>query len=187
MIASGEDPIYVARRMVRFASEDIGNADPYALDITLRATEAFRMLGHPEGELALAQAAVYLATAPKSNSVYAAMGKIKKAIGDTGALPVPFHIRNAPTRLMKDLGYGDGYQYAHDFQDAFVAQDYLPEPLQNKRFYLPSNRGYEKTIQQRMEYWRKQKAEAMRRSRRRSRRQKAKARSHSMGSQESGI
>jgi putative ATPase len=146
--------------MVRFASEDIGNADPYALDITLRATEAFRMLGHPEGELALAQAAVYLATAPKSNSVYAAMGKIKKAIGDTGAIPVPFHIRNAPTRLMKDLGYGDGYQYAHDFQDAFVAQDYLPEPLQNKRFYLPSNRGYEKTIQQRMEYWRKQRTEA---------------------------
>jgi putative ATPase len=159
MIASGEDPIYVARRMVRFASEDIGNADPYALDITLRATEAFRMLGHPEGELALAQAAVYLATAPKSNSVYAAMGKVKKTIGDTGALPVPFHIRNAPTRLMKDLGYGDGYQYAHDFQDAFVAQDYLPEPLQNRRFFLPSNRGYEKTIQQRMEYWRKQKAE----------------------------
>lgn len=160
MIASGEDPIYVARRMVRFASEDIGNADPYALDITLRATEAFRMLGHPEGELALAQAAVYLATAPKSNCVYAAMGKIKKAIGDTGAIPVPFHIRNAPTRLMKDLGYGDGYQYAHDFQDAFVAQDYLPEPLQNKRFYLPSNRGYEKTIQQRMEYWRKQRSES---------------------------
>jgi len=160
MIASGEDPIYVARRMVRFASEDIGNADPYALDITLRAAEAFRMLGHPEGELALAQAAVYLATAPKSNSVYAAMGKVKKAIGDSGALPVPFHVRNAPTRLMKELGYGDGYRYAHDFQDAFVPQDYLPEPLQNKRFYLPSNRGYEKTIQQRMEYWRKQKAEA---------------------------
>lgn len=157
MIASGEDPIYVARRMVRFASEDIGNADPYALDIVLRATEAFRMLGHPEGELALAQAAVYLATAPKSNSVYSAMGKVKKTIGDTGALPVPFHIRNAPTRLMKDLGYGDGYRYAHDFQDAFVDQEYLPDPLQNKRFYLPSGRGYEKTIQQRMEYWRKQK------------------------------
>jgi putative ATPase len=162
MIASGEDPIYVARRMVRFASEDIGNADPYALDITLRATEAFRMLGHPEGELALAQAAVYLATAPKSNSVYAAMGKVKKALGDTGALPVPFHIRNAPTRLMKDLGYGDGYRYAHDFQDAFVPQDYMPEQLKNRRFYLPSNRGYEKTIQQRMEYWRKHKAEAIR-------------------------
>ena len=162
MLASGEDPIYVARRMVRFASEDIGNADPYALDIALRATEAFRMLGHPEGELALAQAAVYLATAPKSNSVYAAMGKIKKAIGESGALPVPFHIRNAPTRLMKDLGYGDGYQYAHDFQDAFVAQEHLPEPLQNKRFYLPSNRGYEKTIRERMEYWRKQKAESKR-------------------------
>jgi putative ATPase len=162
MIASGEDPIYVARRMVRFASEDIGNADPYALDITLRATEAFRMLGHPEGELALAQAAVYLATAPKSNSMYAAMGKIKKAIGESGALPVPFHIRNAPTRLMKELGYGDGYQYAHDYQDAFSPQEYLPEPLQNKRFYLPSNRGYEKTIRERMEYWRKQKAEAKR-------------------------
>ena len=162
MLASGEDPIYVARRMVRFASEDIGNADPYALDIALRATEAFRMLGHPEGELALAQAAVYLATAPKSNSVYAAMGKIKKAIGESGALPVPFHIRNAPTRLMKEIGYGDGYQYAHDFQDAFVAQEHLPEPLQNKRFYLPSNRGYEKTIRERMEYWRKQKAESKR-------------------------
>ncbi len=159
MIASGEDPAYVLRRMVRFASEDIGNADPYALDITLRAADAFRMLGHPEGELALAQAAVYLATAPKSNSVYAAMGKVKKAIGDTGALPVPFHIRNAPTRLMKDLGYGDGYRYAHDFQDAFAPQDYLPETLCSRRFYLPSNRGYEKTIHQRMEYWRKLKAE----------------------------
>jgi putative ATPase len=162
MLASGEDPIYVARRMVRFASEDIGNADPYALDMTLRATEAFRMLGHPEGELALAQAAVYLATAPKSNSVYAAMGKIKKAIGESGALPVPFHIRNAPTRLMKEIGYGDGYQYAHDFQEAYVPQEYLPEPLQNKRFYLPSSRGYEKTIRDRMEYWRKQKTETNR-------------------------
>jgi len=162
MIASGEDPIYVARRMVRFASEDIGNADPYALDITLRATEAFRMLGHPEGELALAQAAVYLATAPKSNSVYAAMGKVKQAIGDTGALPVPFHIRNAPTRLMKGLGYGDGYRYAHDYQDGYAPQEYLPEPLRNRRFYQPTHRGYEKTIRERMEYWRKQKAEANR-------------------------
>jgi putative ATPase len=148
--------------MVRFASEDIGNADPYALDITLRATEAFRMLGHPEGELALAQAAVYLATAPKSNSVYAAMGKVKQAIGDTGALPVPFHIRNAPTRLMKGLGYGDGYRYAHDYQDGYAPQEYLPELLRNRRFYQPTHRGYEKTIRERMEYWRKQKAEANR-------------------------
>lgn len=155
MISAGEDPIYIARRMIRFASEDIGNADPYALDIALRATEAFRMLGHPEGELALAQAAVYLATAPKSNSVYAALGRVKKIIKDSGALPVPFHIRNAPTRLMKDIGYGDGYQYAHDFQDAFVLQEYLPDQLRKKRFYLPADRGYEKTIKQRMEYWRK--------------------------------
>lgn len=162
MMASGEDPIYVARRMVRFASEDIGNADPYALDITLRAMEAFRMLGHPEGELALAQAAVYLATAPKSNSVYAAMGKVKQVIGETGALPVPFHIRNAPTRLMKGLGYGDGYRYAHDYPEGYAPQEYLPEPLRNRRFYQPTNRGYEKTIRERMEYWRKQKAEANR-------------------------
>lgn len=155
MIASGEDPLYVARRMVRFASEDIGNADPYALDITLRAAEAFRMLGHPEGELALGQAAVYLATAPKSNRVYAAMGLVKQTVANTGSLPVPLHIRNAPTRLMKGLGYGDGYQYAHDFDDAYVPQDYLPDSLKGKRFYQPSERGYEKTILQRMEYWRK--------------------------------
>lgn len=155
MISSGEDPIYIARRMIRFASEDIGNADPYALDIALRATEAFRMLGHPEGELALAQAAVYLATAPKSNSVYSAIGKVKQIIRDSGSLPVPYHIRNAPTRLMKEIGYGDGYQYAHDFQDAFVYQEYMPDQLKKKRFYLPSDRGYEKTIKQRMEYWRK--------------------------------
>ena len=160
MLASGEDPLYVARRMIRFASEDIGNADPYALDITLRATEAFRMLGSPEGELALAQAVVYLATAPKSNSVYVALGKALRVAKESGALPVPFHIRNAPTRLMKELGYGDGYQYAHDFQDAFVPQDYLPEALKERHFYHPSDRGYEKTIQQRMAYWKKLRSES---------------------------
>ncbi len=160
MLASGEDPLYVARRMIRFASEDIGNADPYALDIALRATEAFRMLGSPEGELALAQAVVYLATAPKSNSVYVALGKALRTAKESGALPVPFHIRNAPTRLMKELGYGDGYQYAHDFQDAFVPQDYLPEALKERHFYHPSDRGYEKTVQQRMAYWKKLRSES---------------------------
>ncbi len=155
MLVSGEDPLYVARRMIRFASEDIGNADPYALDIALRATEAFRMLGSPEGELALAQAVVYLATAPKSNSVYVALGTALRTAKESGALPTPFHIRNSPTRLMKDLGYGDGYQYAHDYQDAFVPQSYLPDALKKRRFYHPSDRGYEKTIGQRMAYWKK--------------------------------
>jgi len=159
MIAAGEEPLYIARRMIRFASEDIGNADPYALDIALRATETFRILGHPEGELALAQAALYLATAPKSNSIYVAWGKVQKTIQESEGFPVPFHIRNAPTRLMKELGYGDGYQYANDFQNAWSPQEYLPEPLKNKRFYQPTDRGYEKTIQQRMAYWRKLKSE----------------------------
>ena len=109
MLEAGEDALYVARRMVRFASEDVGNADPYALRLALGAMEAFRFLGHPEGDLALAQAAVYLATAPKSNSIYKAWNRVKQTVREKGALPVPLHIRNAPTGLMKDLGYGKGY------------------------------------------------------------------------------
>jgi putative ATPase len=155
MLSAGEDPFYVARRMVRFASEDVGNADPYALGVALSAMEAFRFLGHPEGELALAQAAVYLATAPKSNSIYKAYGKVKACINDTGALPSPFHIRNAPTTLMKSLGYGKNYKYAHDYKDAYVAQDYLPDILKGRFFYLPTKRGYEKVIKQRLEKWRR--------------------------------
>ena len=154
MIAAGEDPFYIARRMVRFASEDIGNADPQALDITMNAMEAFKFLGHPEGELALAQAAVYLATAPKSNSIYAAYGKVQQVVKKAGSLPVPMHIRNAPTRLMKNLGYGKDYKYAHNYKDGFVAQNYLPEKLRGQVFYRPSNRGYERIVKDRLDNWR---------------------------------
>jgi len=154
MLAAGEDPFYIARRMVRFASEDIGNADPDALGITLSAMEAFKFLGHPEGELALAQAAVYLATAPKSNSIYSAFSQVNRVVKKTGSLPVPFHIRNAPTRLMKDLGYGKDYKYAHNYQDAVVAQEYLPDKLKGQHFYAPTSRGFEKTIKARLDKWR---------------------------------
>jgi putative ATPase len=154
MLAAGEDPFYIARRMVRFASEDIGNADPDALGITLSAMQAYKFLGHPEGELALAQAAVYLATAPKSNSIYSAYGKVNAVIKKTGSLPVPFHIRNAPTRLMKDLGYGKDYKYAHNYRGAVVAQEYLPDKLKGQHFYLPTSRGFEKIIKERLDKWR---------------------------------
>lgn len=156
MLNAGEDPLYIARRMVRFASEDIGNADPYALQITMAAMEAFRFIGPPEGELALAQAAVYLSTAPKSNSIYQAYGEVQNVIRKTGTLPVPLHIRNAPTRLMKDLGYGRDYKYAHNYEDACVLQHHLPEQLKNRTFYTPTARGYEKNIKQRLDHWRRQ-------------------------------
>jgi len=156
MLAAGEDPLYIARRMVRFASEDVGNADPRALSVAMDAMQAFHFIGIPEGELALAQAAVYLATAPKSNALYAAYGKVKETIRQTGTLPVPLHIRNAPTKLMKEIGYGKDYKYAHDYRDAFAGQDYLPEILIKRRviFYRPTERGYEKTIGERMDFWR---------------------------------
>jgi putative ATPase len=153
MLAAGEDPLYIARRMVRFASEDIGNADPQALTMAMSAMQAFQFLGHPEGELALAQAAVFLATAPKSNSIYSAYGEVQTTVRKTGSLPVPLHIRNAPTRLMKDLGYGKDYKYAHNYQNAFVAQDYLPEELKGRSFYAPTGRGHEKEIKQRLDKW----------------------------------
>jgi len=155
MLVAGEDPLYIARRMVRFASEDVGNADPRALTIAVSAMQAFHFIGLPEGELALAQAAVYLATATKSNSLYTAYGRVKDTINQTGTLAVPLHIRNAPTRLMKDLGYGKGYQYAHDFEDAYTPQDYLPDTLKGKTYYKPTDRGYEKIIRERIEQWRK--------------------------------
>ncbi len=153
MLDAGEDPFFIARRMVRFASEDVGNADPHALYVSLSAMEAFRFLGPPEGELALAQAALYLATAPKSNSVYVAAGEADDAVREHGGLPVPLHIRNAPTGLMKGLGYGRGYRYAHDDPDGCIPQEHLPEILHERRFYRPSGRGYEKIIRQRMENW----------------------------------
>ena len=155
MLAAGEDPLYVARRMVRFAAEDIGMADPHALNMALNGMEAFRFLGSPEGELALAQSAVYLATAPKSNRIYTAFGKVSKTIKRTGSLATPLHIRNAPTKLMAEVGYGKGYQYAHDHKDAYVAQEYLPKAIRGYRFYEPSGRGFEQTIQKRLVYWRR--------------------------------
>ncbi len=153
MLMAGDDPYYMIRRMIRFATEDIGMADPGALTMALNASESFRILGHPEGDDALFQAAIYLATAPKSNAVYTAHQQVKKTIQETGYSQVPFHIRNAPTRQMKDLGYGKGYKYAHDYRDAFVPQSYLPEDLEDHRFYYPTDRGYEKTIKFRLEAW----------------------------------
>ncbi len=159
MLAGGEDPLYVARRIVRMASEDIGLADPRALTVALAAKDAFHFLGHPEGELALAEATVYLATAPKSNRVYAAFGEAMEAAREHPSEAVPLHIRNAPTGLMKDLGYGSGYKYAHDFDGAYVPQEYLPESLRGARWYEPSDLGYEKTVRERMEWWEKLKRE----------------------------
>ncbi|MBF8257699.1 MAG: AAA ATPase central domain protein [Actinobacteria bacterium] len=153
MLSAGEDPLYVARRMIRFASEDVGNAAPGALQLTIAAAEAYRVLGSPEGELALAHAAVYLATAPKSNRVYTAFGRAMKDAESRGSHPVPLHLRNAPTSLMKDLGYGEKYQYPHDFADAFVQENYFPETLGRRKYYEPSEAGYEKTISERLKAW----------------------------------
>jgi putative ATPase len=154
MLAGGEDPFYILRRMARFAAEDIGNADPQALALTIAARDAYHFLGSPEGELAIAQATLYLATAPKSNATYVAFGQARETATRGGSLPVPLHIRNAPTRLMADLGYGQGYQYAHDHPEAFVPQDYLPEALHGRIFYHPTERGYERQIKARLERWR---------------------------------
>jgi putative ATPase len=154
MLEGGEDPLYLARRLIRMAIEDIGLADPDALDHAIAARDAFHMLGSPEGDLALAQAAVYLATAPKSNRLYAAFGAARAAARETPAEPVPLHIRNAPTRLMKDLGYGEGYRYAFESEDHYIEQDYLPEALEGTRFYEPSAYGHEKRIRERLDWWR---------------------------------
>ncbi len=153
MLISGENPLYLARRMVRFAVEDIGNADPQALNIALNGMETYRFLGSPEGDLALAQVAVYLATAPKSNAIYAAYKKVQETIKQTGSLETPLHIRNAPTSLMKEIGYGKGYQYAHNYQDAIDSQEYLPDKIRGRKFYHPVERGYEQTIKKRLTQW----------------------------------
>jgi putative ATPase len=159
MLESGEEPLYVARRLVRFASEDVGNADPEALTLTLAAKEAYDFLGSPEGELALAQATLYLALAPKSNAVYVAYNEAKEDVAERPAEPVPLHIRNAPTGLMKDLGYGAGYQYAHDAPDARVDQEHLPLALRDRRYYRPTDRGREADIARRLAQWRQWRAE----------------------------
>ncbi len=153
MLEGGEDPLYIARRMVRFASEDIGNAAPGALQITLAAADTYRMLGSPEGELALAQAVLYLATAPKSNRAYTAFQKAMRDVRTGGNHPVPDHLRNAPTKLMKDLGYGKEYRYPHDFADGFVAENYFPETLGTRIYYTPSEAGHEKVISDRLKAW----------------------------------
>ena len=153
MLAAGEDPLYVARRLVRFASEDVGNADPQALPLAVAAFQAYHQLGTPEGELALAQCAVYLATAPKSNAVYTGMKRVVDEIEKSGSLAPPLVIRNAPTRLMKDLGYGAGYRYAHDEAGGIADQQHLPDELQGRRFYEPTGEGYEAEVARRMKAW----------------------------------
>ena len=153
MLIGGEDPLYLARRMIRFAAEDIGNADPQALQVALNGRETYHLLGSPEGELALMQVAAYLATAPKSNAVYAAWNKVRADIERTGSLPVPLHLRNAPTGLMRNLGYGAGYRYAHDDRDGLVLQEHLPPELTGTTYYEPTNRGYEAVIGDRLRKW----------------------------------
>jgi putative ATPase len=153
MLAAGEEPLYVARRLVRFASEDVGNADPQALPLAVAAFQAYHQLGSPEGELALAQCAVYLATAPKSNAVYTGMKRAIEEVERSGSLPPPLVIRNAPTRLMKDLGYGRGYRYAHDEEGRIADQAHLPEALTGRRFYEPTEEGAEAQIAARMRRW----------------------------------
>ncbi|MCX8118193.1 MAG: replication-associated recombination protein A [Desulfobacterota bacterium] len=155
MLEAGEDPLYIARRMIRFASEDIGNADPHALQVSVSAMQAFHFIGRPEGDLALAQAAVYLATAPKSNALYTAFQAVQRDVRELENLPVPLHLRNPVTSLMKDLGYGRDYKYPHDYPDHFVEEEYLPENLKGKIYYHPSEQGFEKEIKRRLEAWRK--------------------------------
>ncbi|MBW1722199.1 MAG: replication-associated recombination protein A [Deltaproteobacteria bacterium] len=146
MLEAGEDPLFIARRMIRMASEDVGLADPQALPIALAAFDAWRKVGPPEAELALAEAAVYLASAPKSNALYLAERAVKAEIRESGALPVPLHIRNAPTRLMKRLGYSRGYLYPHNYPGAWIPQEYLPKGIKTRTFYRPTNRGHEREI-----------------------------------------
>ena len=157
MLEAGEDPLFILRRMIILASEDIGNADPRALQVAVSALQAFQMIGMPEGRITLGQAVTYLATAPKSNASYAGINAALAEVRNSGALPVPLHVRNAPTRLMKELGYGKGYQYAHDYDDGYAGQECLPEKLAGRRFYEPKGHGYEKNIVERMEWLKKRK------------------------------
>jgi putative ATPase len=152
MLEAGEDPIFILRRMVILASEDIGNADPRALQVAVSALQGFQLVGLPEGRIIMAQAVTYLATAPKSNASYMGIEQAMAEVRKSGALPVPMHIRNAPTRLMKGLGYGKGYKYAHDYTEGYVPQDYLPDEIKGSKYYDPAGHGYEKTIRERMEW-----------------------------------
>ena len=154
MLEAGEDPLFVARRMVIFAAEDVGNAEPQALQVAVAAKDAVHFVGLPEGRIPLAQAATFLATCPKSNAAYRAMLGASEDVRASGALPVPLHLRNAPTPLMKGLGYGAEYRYPHDYADAVVEQDYLPERLAGRRYYEPTDRGREREIAERLRGWR---------------------------------
>ncbi len=155
MFDAGEDPLYIGRRLVRMASEDIGLADPQALVVANAAKDAYDYLGSPEGELALAEACIYLATAPKSNGTYVAFKKAMRAAKEHGSLPPPKHILNAPTGLMKDEGYGSGYAYDHDAPEAFSGQDYFPDAMGRQQYYDPPDRGFEREIRKRLDYWAK--------------------------------
>ena len=155
MLMAGEDPLFIGRRMIRFAAEDVGLADPNALQVALAAFDSWQRLGPPEAEVILAQAAAYLASAPKSNALYLAERSVKEEIKRSGSQPVPLHIRNAPTTLMKRLGYGRGYLYPHNYSGGWVKQEYLPKKIKNKIFYRPTDRGFEKEVRKRMEGRRK--------------------------------
>lgn len=153
MLAGGEDPLYIARRLTRFAIEDIGLADPNAVLQALAAWDVYERLGSPEGELALSQLVIYLGTAPKSNAAYKALGAAKRAAKETGSLAPPKHILNAPTKMMRDLGYGDNYVYDHDTKEGFSGQNYFPEEMERQHFYQPAERGFEREIRKRLDYW----------------------------------
>jgi putative ATPase len=155
MIEAGEDPLFLARRMVIFASEDIGNADPQAIQVAISVMQSFDFVGMPEGWIPLAQGATYLASAPKSNASYLSYLKAKADVAKEGALPTPLHIRNAPTKLMKELGYGKDYRYPHDFEGHYVKEDYLPEKLRGRKYYEPTEHGYERRIKEHLEKIRK--------------------------------
>ena len=164
MLEGGEQPLYIARRLVRAAVEDVGLADPQALVIAQSAVDAYHFLGSPEGELAIAEAAVYLACAPKSNRVYKGFGESRRVARERGTLPVPLHLRNAPTSLMSEWGYGKGYRYAHDEAEGVIDQEHLPEEIRGTRFYRPASRGYEREIAERLENWRRIIAEQRRKA-----------------------
>ncbi|MDR3450006.1 MAG: replication-associated recombination protein A [Alphaproteobacteria bacterium] len=153
MLAGGEDPRYIARRLTRFASEDIGMADPQALQIAVAAWETYERLGSPEGELAIAQLVIYLATAPKSNAAYVAIGAAMRSAKQYGSLMPPKHILNAPTKLMKEIGYGEGYEYDHDTEEGFSGGNYFPDEMKREQFYTPVERGFEREIKKRLDYW----------------------------------
>jgi putative ATPase len=155
MIVGGEDPNYIARRLLRFSVEDIGLADPQAMVQTISAWQAYERLGTPEGELALVQCIIYLATAPKSNAAYLAEKLSRKVASETGSLMPPQHILNAPSKMMKELGYGDGYAYDHDAEDGFSGQNYFPDDMARQKFYHPKKRGFEREILKRLDYWNK--------------------------------